>query len=85
MITFLQLNYDLIVAAFALLGIYWIAFTYLIEIRGILITTFVAIMLSLSWVGFSRTLHNQVPKTTIDRTYLEKTTDSYQDRVNRAK
>jgi hypothetical protein len=42
LITFLQLNYDLIVAAFALLGIYWIAFTYLIEIRGILITTFVA-------------------------------------------
>lgn len=90
MISFLQLNYQALISLVILvvcyfISKYWIAkFNIESEVEGIgKITKWIFLVLIFGTMAFIAvsTLHNQVPKTTIDRSFVEQSTNKYQESV----
>lgn len=90
MISFFQLNYQALIGLAVLVVFYFISQNWIIkfnldaEFEGLgKIVKWVFLVLIFGTLAFiaSSTLHNQVPKTTIDRSFVDQSTNKYQESV----
>jgi hydrogenase-4 membrane subunit HyfE len=86
MISFLQLNYQSLIGL-AILTVCYFLSKYITKKNDIMeanpFINWIFGIVALMCVAFilASTLHNQVPKTTIDRSFVEQSTNNYQESV----